>query len=201
MNTSVSVNVDSIEALEKYIARIRKYRKMQTDKKFQEYIKNKVMNTLLETMRDKLVPQRNENTNSEYFDLYWESNHIEDTIDGRGFILYNDAKIPANVNGTQNVPENYPEGMFSIALAFEYGVGIVGMNTEYDETKYLPWEYNKKNYNFGWYLPADISNYYGLSKNLPYAGYEGYEVYRWTATRVEERLPQWVNSYLELKGE
>ena len=199
MTVSVSTNVEinGINKLNEYIDRLKKYSKMQTNKDFQKFLQRKVMDTLIETMNERLTE---DTTNSEFISLYWNSNYIVEATDGRGFILYNDAKIPANAIGVQNVPENYPDGMFSIALAFEYGVGIVGMNTEYDESKYLPWEYNKNNYNFGWFLPADVSNYYGLPAKQRYVGYEGFEIYRWTATKVENRLKDWVDEYIKTKG-
>lgn len=196
MSLTVQTDIDSVKKLDSYIARVKRYGQTQRSKGFQEFIKDKVMNTLVETMGERL---QDNNTNSDFISLYWASNHIVDTQDGKGFILYNDAKIPANVNGVQNIPENYPEGMFSIALAFEYGVGIVGMTTDYDGTKYSPWEYNVQDYNFGWYLPKDVRLQYGIPKNYTYMGYEGYEVYRYTADKVEKRLPKWVQEYFDKK--
>jgi len=198
MSVSVSVDIDSISKLNEQIKYIDRYAKMLKDKKLQKYIQEKVYSTLVETMNERLT---GDDTNSEFISLYWNSNFIAESTDGRGFILYNNAKVPANCVGVQNVPENYPDGMFSIALAFEYGVGIVGMNTQYDETKYMPWEYNVNNYNSGWYLPREVANYYGLPTNQPYSGYEGYEIYRWTATKVQQRLPYWVWAYFDMKGE
>lgn len=192
-----TIEINSIDKLEKHIEKVKKYLKMQTDKAFQKFIQNKVRDTLVETMNERLT---GENTNSDFISLYWNSNYIMEAEDGRGFILYNNAKIPANAIGVQNDASNYPESMFSIALAFEYGVGIVGMNTDFDPTKYVPWQYNVKDYNFGWFLPKDVRERYNISKENTYIGYTGYEIYRYTADKVEKRLSSWVDEYFRKGG-
>lgn len=194
---NIGVNIDSIDKLDKYIEKVKKYSLMQTDRKFQKFIQDKVRDTLVETMNERLT---GESTNSDFISLYWNSNYIMETEDGRGFILYNNAKVPANAIGVQNDASNYPEGMFSIALAFEYGVGIVGMNTDFDPSKYVPWQYNVQDYNFGWYLPRDVRERYNIPKGNTYIGYTGFEVYRYTADKVEKRLNSWVNEYFS-KGD
>lgn len=194
----VDIQIDSIDKLDKYIEQLDRYAKMQTDRKFQKYIQDKVRDVLVETMNERLDDT---NTNSDFISLYWNSNYIMEAIDGSGFVLYNDAKIPANAIGVQNSADNYPDGMFSIALAFEYGVGIIGTKTDFDPNKFQQWEYNIKDYNFGWYLPTEISERYGLPKRQVYAGYEGYEIYRYTADKIEKRLPYWVWAYFDSKGE
>ena len=88
--------------------------------------------------------------------------------------------------------ENYPNGEFSIALAFEYGVGIIGMNTDFDPEKYTPWDYNIQDYNFGWILPKDVFD----RPNLLYGGYQGFEIYRYTAEQIMLNLKGWVETYL-----
>ena len=108
-----------------------------------------------------------------------------------GFVIYNDAKIPANVKGVQNDLSNYKDGEFSIAMAFEYGVGIIGMSTDSPNS----WEYNVNNYNFGWVLPSEIANMYGIPKGNEFAGYQGFEIYRYTTERIKRYLPRWVEEY------
>lgn len=191
-SVTIDINIEGINELKKYIEKTKKYSSMKTDKDFQKFIQGKVRDTLVETMNERLTT---ESTNSDYIELYRNSNHIVEAEDGNGFILYNDAKIPVYAKGVQNVPENYPEGMFSIALAFEYGVGIVGMNTDFDPTKYAPWQYNVQDYNFGWYLPKHVKERYNIPDNFRYMGYAGFEIYRYTADKVEKRLSSWVNEY------
>lgn len=178
----INTNIDSVSKLDEHIKLVKKMQKMKTDVNFQEYIKNKCWETLNQVMNSRL---KGGTTNDDSIQLYMNSNHIEDTSDG--FIIYNDAKIPANVKGVQNNIENYPNGEFSIALAFEYGVGIIGDMTSNSNS----WKYNIKNYNFGWYLPKEVLGSTGIQT----AGYQGFEIYRYTANEIQTQLPKWVNDY------
>lgn len=179
----VSTNIDSIEKLNKHIELVKKMSLLKEDKDFQKYIQDKCMATLEQVMNSRI--KEGYTTNDDSISLYKSSNHLIETNDG--FIIYNDAKIPANVKGVQNNISNYPSGEFSIALAFEYGVGIVGMNTINPNA----WEYNVNNYNFGWVLPKDVFG----EKGIKYMGYTGFEVYRFTAVEIQTQLPKWVNDY------
>ena len=179
----VNTNVDSIKKIDKHIELVNKMKNMKTDTDFQKFIKNKCWETLNNVINNKL--KSGLTTNDDSISLYINSNHIEDLEDG--FIIYNDAKVPANVFGNQNIAENYPNGEFSIALAFEYGVGIVGEKTNNENA----WDYNVRNYNFGWYLPKNVLGQSGIR----YVGYEGFEIYRFTANEIETQLPKWVNDY------
>lgn len=183
----VSFNVDSISKIDNHIELVKKIQNMKNDFEFQAYIKDKCWETLNNVMNNKL--KSGSTTNDDSIEVYRNSNHIEDTKDG--FIIYNNAKIPANVKGVQNTIDNYNEGMFNIALAFEYGVGIVGIKTGNDNA----WEYNVRNYNFGWYLPKDVLGESGIR----YIGYEGFEIYRFTAIEIQTQLPKWVNDYYRRK--
>lgn len=179
----VSTNIDSINKIQKQIDLVKKMASMKKDVSFQEFIQKKAMETLQNVMDSRIV--QGTTTNDDSIDLYKSSNHIINTEDG--FIIYNDAKVPANVKGVQNDISNYPSGEFSIALAFEYGVGIVGMETNNPNA----WEYNVNDYNFGWVLPSDVLGEYGVK----YMGYTGFEVYRFTAVEIQTQLPKWVNEY------
>lgn len=179
----VSTSIDSIEKIDKHLELIKRMSLMKEDKNFQLYIQEKSMETLEKVMNSRI--NYNSTTNDDSISLYRNSNHIQETEDG--FIIYNDAKIPANAKGVQNSVENYPNGEFSIALAFEYGVGIVGISTGSPNA----WEYNVNNYNFGWYLPKDVLGESGIR----YMGYTGFEVYRYTAIEIENQLPKWVSEY------
>lgn len=172
------VEVLNLKGLNKHIDYVNKMLNMKTDKSFQRFIQEKCWNTLQEVMNERLVGGT---TNDNQIELYKNSNHLIE--DKEGFIIYNDAKIPADAKD----PTTYPSGMFSIALAFEYGVGIIGENTNNPNA----WEYNINDYNFGWYLPRSV---YGETGILT-AGYTGLEIYRYTADRIKIRLSKWVNEY------
>lgn len=182
----ISVEVNGMEQLTNHINRVKRMSKMRQDVSFQNYIKNKCWQTLQQVIGERL---NGGTTNDEAISIYIAGNHIED-ITG-GFIIYNDARIPAEVNGVQNTIENYPNGEFNIALAFEYGVGIIGQNTDYDPNFYTPWDYNVKGYNFGWYLPKSVTGETGVQTG----GYMGFEIYRYTADRITKNLNKWIDEY------
>lgn len=172
----ISTNVTGLNKLEKHIEFVQKLINMKTDKSFQKFIQNKCMETLNQVMNERLTGGT---TNDDAIAIYKSSNHILEDVDG--FIIYNDAKIPANAKDTSN----YPNGEFSIALAFEYGVGIIGQNTVNEKA----WSYNINNYNFGWFFKDTDGKYHQT------AGYTGFEVYRFTADRIQKNLNRWVNEY------
>ena len=185
---TVKANVDGLDKLKLEIDYIEKMKSMQSDKKFQKFIQNKCIKTLEKIMNERLIA--GVTTNDDSISLYKGSNHIIETNDG--FIIYNDAKIPANVLGIQNDISNYSNGEFSIALAFEYGVGIVGKETMNEKA----WDYNINNYNFGWILPRNVLGQSGIL----YTGYKGFEIYRFTAEEIQNSLKKWVNEYKKDRG-
>ena len=180
---SIDMNFINKQHLDELYNYVQNLLKMKDDKNFQKFIQDKCMKTLDMIMNDYLIGGT---TNDDAIDLYMSSNHIEEFDEG--FIMYNDAKIPANVNGVQNTVENYPDGQFSIALAFEYGVGIIGENTNNPNA----WNYNIQGYYFGWYLPANVT---GKSK-VETGGYQDFQIYTLTAQEIERQLPSWVNEYM-----
>ena len=184
----VTTNIDSIEKIDKQIKYVNSMLKMKEDIEFQSFIKDKCMQTLESVMNSRL--QIGMTTNDDSIVLYRNSNHIEDTEDG--FVIYNNAKIPANVFGKQNNIANYPNGQFSIALAFEYGVGVVGIGTGNPKA----WEYNVNSYENGWYLPKNVLGKSGMK----YEGYQGFEIYRYTADEIQKNLSNWVREYMS-KGD
>lgn len=179
----VNTEVDSIQKIDRHLQFVQKMALMKTDANFQKFIQEKSMETLTKVMNNRV--RSNSTSNDDSIELYMNSNHLIELEDG--FIIYNDAKIPANAKGIQNSAENYPNGEFSIALAFEYGVGIIGMETGNPKA----WEYNVKDYNFGWYLPSEVFGESGIR----YMGYTGFEVYRYTAIEIETQLSKWVQEY------
>ena len=180
----ISKDIQGLSKLQKHIDFVEKLLKMKTDLAFQKYIQNKVLETADKVTNERLIGGT---TNDDAIDLYKSNHKIREYKEG--FILYNDTQIPAIVKGTQNKIDNYPNGQFPIALAFEYGVGIIGQNTNNDNA----WAYNIQGYYFGWYLPKEVTGEVGIQ----YAGYMGFEIYRYIAIEVEKNLNKWVKEYFE----
>lgn len=183
----IKTQVDGLDKLDKYIDYVEKFATSKYDAKFQKYLQEKVLK-LAETVSNRLLTGGT--TNDDAISLYISNHKIRE--DSEGFILYNDTKIPAIVKGTQNTIENYPDGMFNVALAFEYGVGIIGTNTQ---TQSSSWEYNIQGYNFGWYLPQEVTGKLGVQTG----GYIGLEIYRNIAKEVQENLQEWVKEYNKMR--
>lgn len=179
----IEFNVEGLKELDKYIEYVNKLASMKKDSDFQKFIQNKIL-----SLAQKVTDQRltGGTTNDEYIQLYKSSHHIQE--EENGFILYNDATIDANVEENTN----YPGGQFSIALAFEYGVGITGEGT-YQEDVFTAWDYNVNDYNFGWYFlkNGEVNHTFG---------YMGFEIYRNIAIEAEKNLKKWVNEYYSLKN-
>ena len=190
MSLKINIDVKGIEDLQKQIDYVNKMLQMKTDKSFQKYIQERVLETVKRVATDSF--NHNETTNSEWIEEY-QNNHKIREIDN-GFELYNDLVIPSNQLSISKENNGYSNG-FNIAMAFEYGVGIVGMSTNNPNA----WEYNVNNYNFGWKLPYDVADKYGIPRGADFAGYKGLEIYRNTAIEVEKRLKDWVEDYLKTK--
>ena len=180
------IDIENLDALTDHLDFVEKMLNMKTDVKFQEFIKEKVLDLADLVTNEKLVGGT---TNDDAIDLYKSSHQIRDFEEG--FILYNDAKIDANVAGSQNNIQNYPNGQFCVALAFEYGVGLVGERTASENA----WAYNLNGYYFGWFLPKEVAQANGIPTWQEYGGYEGFEIYRNIADRVTTNLPKWVKEY------
>ena len=184
----VKTEVLNLKGLENHIQYVNKMLKMKTDKNFQKFIQDKCLQTVEKVARQRLGGT----TNDEYIEEYILRNKIRE--DGNnGFILYNDFTIPAilstkntiNQNRDNGLVRNYDKG-FNIALAFEYGVGIVGANNPVQNS----WAYNINNYGeYGWYYKT-ISG-----ESVRTTGYQGAEVYRYTAIEIQKNLKSWVNEY------
>ena len=175
----ISTNVDGLNKLKEYIEYLHKMNSMQNDKNFQKYIQRKCLETVMKVTDERLIGGT---TDDEYIEEYKRNHKIRETSDG--FILYNDTTIPQSLLPvTEKTAENYPNG-FSIAMAFEYGIGIVGEN----DAKVGAWDYNVNNWNFAWRYKKDGVLYSTY-------GYSGFEIYRYTAEEIEKQLPKWVLNY------
>jgi len=176
--------IDNFNLIQKQLDNVRK---IFNSNAFINFLKPKFLETLNETINERLVSTSTGEqagvTNSEYFDEYKANNKFLDIKDG--FILYNDTVIPQSNLTIQDKRKlaNYPNG-FSIALAFEFGVGIVGQNAPVEGA----WQYNVNNYNFYWTFKKNGQVYSTY-------GYQGMEIYRFTVVKINNNMKKWINEY------
>jgi len=183
----IKANVQGLKELQSHIDFVNKMLKMKSDKNFQKFIQNKVLETVKKVAEERI----NNTTNDEYKEEYILRNQIREESDG--FVLFNNFTIPAvlSTKNTKNQDRdlgyvrNYDNG-FNLALAFEYGVGIIGQNNPVNGA----WDYNINNYDEnGWYYKTPSGEV------IQTQGYQGAEVYRYTAIEVKESLNDWVTEY------
>lgn len=195
----IQPKVDNLEGLKKVIDYAEKMSKMATNKNFQEFIQDKCLRTVESITNQRLSGGT---TNDEEIGLYISSHKIESFENG--FILYNDAKIPADKYNTLPFDTSgYPNGEFSIALAFEYGVGVVGI-TGYGLEKGYAYNdlFSSKSKSHQkliqeWYLPNNVMGESGILTG----GYSGFEIYRYTAIEIENNLKKWIDEFYEGQGD
>lgn len=174
----IECNVENLDKLDKLIDYINKLIGMKKDTKFQEFIQNKVLELAKKVSRERLGGT----TNDEYIEEYILRHQIRQETDG--FVLYNNFTIPAILSTKSNARSNYDTG-FSIALAFEYGVGIVGEENPVQGA----WAYNVNEYEKGWYYKTQSGEV------LFTRGYKGMEIYRHIADECNKNIMDWVNEY------
>ena len=168
---SINNEVKGLKNIDKVLSMLNKSSKKND---LNSFIKEKVQEVLLQVMSEKLVGGT---TNDEEIQEYKKRNYFKDIENG--FILYNDTMALPGKYGH----ESYP---FSIALAFEYGVGITGAGKNIEGH----WEYDIKGHgNEGW-------NYTKNGKTYHTNGYEGMEIYRTITQRVNSNLKNWVKEYM-----
>jgi hypothetical protein len=197
---TVKLEGNSKKNFKNHLKYIDKMLELKTDKVFQKFIQKKVLNLAKEITENLLTGGT---TNDEDIALYKTSHKIRELDDG--FELYNDAQIPADkYNILPFDTSGYPNGMFSVSLAFEYGVGIVGISDYGIRNGYV---YNdlsntksKSHIKYGgtWYLPTRVLGQSGVFSQ----GYRGFEIYRNIAIESENQLPTWIDEYCKkgIKG-
>lgn len=187
----VEIDEKELDKLQDYIEYVKKLNSMKFDKSFQLFIQQKVLETVKNVARQRIIGT----TNQEYLEEYNLRHSIREEEGLNGFILYNDFTIPAilTTRNTRNqdrqtgMVRNYDNG-FNLALAFEYGVGVVGQNNPINGA----WEYNINNYDEnGWYYKTPSG------ESIRTTGYQGAEVYRFTAIEIQNNLKNWVAEYFE----
>ena len=164
----VKTEVLNLKGLENHIQYVNRMLKMKTDKNFQKFIQDKCMEILNQVMEERI------SFAGATVDTYKQNNKIEETSDG--FIIYNHTVVDATTEGYG--------GQFSISLAFEYGTGIVGS----ENPKTGAWGYNINQHEKGWTYFKNGSFHFTR-------GYQGFEIYRYTADRIMQNLKSWVNEY------
>ena len=173
---NIKVETKNFDYLERIIEDVNSMRKMQgISSEFKQFIKNKVKNTLNQVMNERLG-MYGSTDNDDSIALYKSSNHFQDT--DNGFILYNNASVDTDLPGYN--------GKFSIALAFEYGTGIVGETHAVNGA----WDYNVNKHTNYW-------NYYKNGKLIATMGYRGMEIYRYTADKINKEMKNWIKEYME----
>lgn len=188
----VNIEIESLEKLQKHIELVEKMMKLIDDIKFKEFLQKKCIETIQSVAKQRV----HGSTNDEYLEEYLNRNQIRET--SNGFEIYNNFTIPVilstkntkNQDRTKGIVRNYDEG-FNIAMAFEYGVGIVGITTGNPNA----WEYDINNYGEnGWYYKTQNGD------SIRTSGYVGFEVYRFSAIEINSQLPKWVNDYIKEVG-
>ena len=166
------VEVKGLDKLEKYIEYVKKFSTMRSDRQFQKYMQNKFLETV-----NKITLERA--SGGELTNSYIDNNKIRELDDG--FVLYNDTYVETDTEGYG--------GQFCIALAFEYGTGLVGQ----ENAKPGAWQYNVNQHEKGWYYYKDGTFHFTR-------GFEGYEIYRFTLEEIKNKLMTWVNEYDRKNG-
>lgn len=176
-----NIKVDSVEKLTKHIELVKSLTKLRGDSSFLDFLIEKCMKCLNETIDERLTGGT---TNNDSIDEY-KKNNVSQKVDG-GFIIYNHTMGDIS-EMTPETQAKYPNG-FSIAFAFEYGVGIVGANNP----KQGAWEYNINEYEKHWVYRKN-------GKYRATSGYEGFEIYRFTTEKIRNNLYDWVQEYIKKK--
>lgn len=181
---NIKTEVKNLDALKNHLAIVKGLQSMVSDKKLQTFIKQKCLEAVRQVTEERLVGGT---TDDEYIEEYKNNHQIADTANG--FVLYNNTTIPTEMLPiSEQRAGNYPNG-FNIALAFEYGIGIVGENAPVEGA----WKYNVNNWNFAWYYQKDGQLYSTY-------GYAGFEIYRFTAERIKQNLSSWIVEYQNRKS-
>ena len=178
----VNCEIKGLKELNAKIEYIKQLSQMKTDKEFQKFIQDKVLKVVEKVSRERLVGKT---TNEEDIEEYIKNHKIRN--EDNGFVLYNDYKIPADkYNILPFDTRGYPDGMFNLAIAFEYGVGII-------DTSGITRSKSHKRLGNEWYLPKNVNGASGILTQ----GYEGQGIYKYTRIEVEDNLPKWVEEYFD----
>lgn len=194
-----TINIQNQKQLEKHIEFVTCMAKMKVDKNFQDFMKNKCLNAVIKKASELLG--RNTTTNENEKTAYLNNNKIRDENDG--FVIYNDLCVEKE---TTDISQGYT---FCVALAFEYGTGIIGSGSVSSAPG--SYQYNVNNHKViannqlidGWWISKqkNANNpHFGESRSgkaVVTQGYQGMEIYRNSVIEIEKNLNNWVNEYFE----
>ncbi len=167
------IDIKNLDYLRRTLEVISMLQNYKDDKKFQKYIQQKCLKVIQDKI-NQLLPYTGETV-----DVYKNNNKIEEY--NEGFIIYNDTSVGSETEGY--------EGKFSIALAFEYGTGIVGQ----ENPKENAWQYNVNQYEKGW-------TYYKNDSFHFTKGLQGFEIYRYSSEEINKQLKGWIYEYMKGNG-
>lgn len=198
---NVNISMTGEKALTEHIAYVRKLISMKTDKGFQKFIQEKCLEIVIKKSRELLA--QNTTTNEELKGAYINNHKIKE--EANGFVIYNDLCV---VKESTRFSEGY---VFPVALAFEYGTGIVGNGSVTSAPGSYMYNVNNNYVNIdndkvsGWWLSVEKNGnnqHFGVSKSgkaVVTQGYRGMEIYRNSAIEITKRLKTWVNEYFNKK--
>lgn len=176
-----NIEVSNLEVLSKIMNMVNSYKDPITG--LNKHLAKKSYETLQKVANERIDMFDDTNTNKEAKASYLQHNHYK--INPDGFELYNDMPRIAWRGRNGN---NYD---FSVALAFEFGTGIVGETNPADWASKYSYQYNMHKYNFGW-------NYIDLNgKKQHTLGYPGMEIYRYTLIEIEKKIRSWIDEYMK----
>ena len=165
------VQVKGLDDLVKQIKTLKALTILKNNKEFQLYLQQKCLQ-VVNLQSIVLIP------NGDMKDKYILNNKIKPLENG--FLIYNDTTIPTELEGYN--------GVFSIALAFEYGTGIVGEKHPVKNA----WQYNVNHHTTAWVYYANGS--FHITEGL-----KGMEIYRKSKDMIEKNLSNWVIEYCKKK--
>lgn len=169
----VKAKIKNLDYLKQVIETISLLQEYKDNKKFQKYIQNKCLEVIQNKINE-LLPYTGDTV-----EQYKTNNKIEEFDEG--FIIYNDTYVETETVGY--------DGKFSIALAFEYGTGIVGQ----ENPKQNAWQYNVNQYEKGWIYYKNDS--FHFTKGL-----QGFEIYRYSSEEISKNIGNWIKKYIEENG-
>lgn len=195
----INTNIQGLDKLNKQIERLDKLIELQ---KNQSMLNIKLAQKMLDIVnnvarqRINLVPTSNDELKDEYL------NNNKFRIEGDTIIIYNDLCI---ISPQSKVSDEYT---FCVALAFEYGTGVIGK----ENPKVGAWNYDVNSENNrafidgekldGWWIPKSKAggvNTLAESRSgnaVVVQGYEGMEIYRFAREEIIKQLPKLINDLL-----
>ena len=194
-----TIDIQGLKNLENHIKFVTAMAQMKEDKNFQDFMKDKCLKTVIKKANEMFAI--NTTTNEDLKEAYLNNNKIRD--EKNGFVVYNDLCITKE---TTKFSEGY---IFCVALAFEYGTGIIGSGSVSFASNSYEYNVNKNKVKVndqlidGWWLSKqkNANNPYVAESKSSNAvvtqGYSGMEIYRKSVIEIENNLNNWVNEYLD----